>query len=443
MSAAPLPSLVPVLERLRSLHATRGGQPADVAVAQQAALDRLLGLGLPTTRDEPWKYTNLRRFESRTLALPEAVTAVDAGLEARLPTSDGWQRIVFVNGHHAPARSSALVAGTGVQIRLLASVFRDAPQEAVALLGSEGVSTSARFDLLNQAFVEDGLVIDVAPGTELAQPLYLVFESSGSGRATLVTPRVIVHVGAHAKVTLIEHHVSSERAEHAVVAVTRLLLADGSHVEHYRLRQEGSQVIHFGSAAAEVGRSARYVSHTLSLGGALSRLDLAVRLVGNDASCELNGVFLADGTQHTDTHSCIEHVVPQTRSSQDYRGLADGKGRGVFNGKVVVHKDAQKTDAKQSSRNLLLSNTAEIDTRPELEIYADDVKCSHGATTGQLDPTALFYLRSRGIAEDEARGLLALAFVETVLKDMGVQPVRDHISGIFRRYFLNPKALSP
>lgn len=443
MSAAPLPSLAPALERLRSLHAVRGSQPASVAATQQAALDRLLALGLPTTRDEPWKYTNLRRFEGRTLALPEAATAVDAGLDARLLRSDGWQRIVFVNGRHAPAQSSAPVTGTGVQIRTLASIFRDAPHEAVALLGDDAVSTSARFDLLNHAFVEDGLVIDVAAGAEPAQPLYLVFESWGSGRATLVTPRVIVRAGAHARLTLIEHHVSSERAEHAVAAVTHLSLADGSQVEHYRLRQEGLQVIHLGSVAAEVGRSARYVSHTLSLGGTLSRLDLAVRLVGNDATCELNGVFLADGTQHTDTHSCIEHVVPQTRSSQDYRGLADGKGRGVFNGKVVVHKDAQKTDAKQSSRNLLLSNTAEIDTRPELEIYANDVKCSHGATTGQLDPTALFYLRSRGIAEDEARGLLALAFVETVLKGMTLQAVRDHVSGFFRQYFLNSKAPCP
>ena len=442
MSAVPLPSLAPALERLRALHAARGTQPAPVATVQQAALDRLLALGLPTTRDEPWKYTNLRRFESRTVALPEPVSAVDTDLESRLLDTEGWLRIVFVNGRHAPAQSSTPAGGSGLHVRTLTSFFRDAPAEAVALLGSDAVSTSARFDLLNQAFVDDGVVIDVAPGTALAQPLYLVFESAGSGR-TLTTPRVIVRAGANAKLTIIEHHVSGERAEHVVAAVTKVSLADGSQVEHYRLRQEGPQVIHFGSVAAEIGRSARYASHTLSLGGTLSRLDLAVRLVGDDAGCELNGVFLADGTQHTDTHSCIEHVVPRTRSSQDYRGLADGKGRGVFNGKVVVHKDAQKTDAKQSSRNLLLSNTAEIDTRPELEIYADDVKCSHGATTGQLDPTALFYLRSRGIAADEARGLLALAFVETVLKDMTLQPVRDHVSGFFRRYFLNSKAQTP
>lgn len=442
MSAASLPSLSPALERLRTLHAARGGQSTSVGLAQQAALEQFLALGLPTTRDEPWKYTSLRRLEGRTLALPEVATGVDAGLERRLLAGD-WQRITLVNGRHAPAQSSAATAIAGLQLRTLASVLKESPEEAVALLGSHDVTTSARFDLVNLAFVDDGLVIDVAAGTTLSQPLYLVFESSGSGRPTLATPRVIVRAGANSKFTLIEHHVSAERAEHCVAAVTQLSLAEGSHVEHYRLRQEGAQVIHLGSVSAEVGRSARYLSHTLSLGGTLSRLDLAIRLAGSGASCELNGVFLADGTQHTDTHSCIEHAVPQTQSSQDYRGLADGKGRGVFNGKVVVYKDAQKTDARQSSRNLLLSNTAEIDTRPELEIYADDVKCSHGATTGQLDPTALFYLRSRGIAEDEARGLLALAFVETVLKDMTVQPVRDHVSGIFRQYFLNSKAPTP
>jgi Fe-S cluster assembly protein SufD len=442
MSAAPLPSLSPALERLRALHTTRGGQSTPAGIAQQAALEQFLALGLPTTRDEPWKYTSLRRFESRTLALPEPATAVDAGLESRLLEA-GWRRIVFINGRHAPAQSSEFESGIGLQIRTVAAVLQDAPQDAITLLGSDAVSTSARFDLLNRAFVDEGIVIDVPAGTELAQPLYIVFESSGSARATLTTPRVIVRAGANARFTLIEHHVSGERAEHCVAAVTHLSLADGSHVEHYRLRQEGAQVIHLGSISADVGRSARYVSHTLSLGGTLSRLDLAIRLLGNGANCELNGVFLADGTQHTDTHSCIEHLVPGTQSSQDYRGLADGKGRGVFNGKVVVHKDAQKTDAKQSSRNLLLSNTAEIDTRPELEIYADDVKCSHGATTGQLDQTALFYLRSRGIAEDEARGLLALAFVETVLKGMSVQPVREHVSGIFRRYFLKLQAPTP
>ncbi len=443
MSVAPLPSLPVALERLRTLFAARGGKTTPVAVAQQAALEQFISLGLPTTRDEAWKYTSLRRFEGRALALPESVTAVDAGLESRLLAADGWQRIVFVNGRHAAGLSTASGVVTGLRVRTLASILRDDPVEAATLLGNDDVTTSARFDLVNRAFVDDGLVIDVAAGAHLAQPLYLVFESSGSDRATLTTPRIIIRSGTHSRLTLIEHHVSGERAEHCVAAVTQLSLAEGSQVEHYRLRREGSKVVHLGSVSADVGGSARYISHTLSLGGTLSRLDLAVRLAGSGASCELNGVFLADGTQHTDTHSCIQHVVPKTQSSQDYRGLADGKGRGVFNGKVVVHKDAQKTDAKQSSRNLLLSNTAEIDTRPELEIYADDVKCSHGATTGQMDPTALFYLRSRGIAEDEARGLLALAFVETVLKGMGIEPARDYVSGIFRQYFLDSKALAP
>ena len=443
MSVAPLPSLVPVLERLRALHAERARQSAAVARVQQAAFDEFLSLGLPTSRDEPWKYTSLRRLESRAVVLPEPLTAVDPGLESRLLQAPDWQRVVFINGSHSPLLCSQPVLTAGVQLRSLATILREHPQEAARLLGDFEPGVSGRFELLNRAFVEDGLVIDVDAGTELAEPLYLVFESSGAGRPTMVSPRVIVRAGANARFTLIEHHSAPDRAEHFVNAVTSLSLADGAQVEHYRLRQESNQIIHLGSVVAELARAARLVSHTLSLGGTLARLDLAVRLKGSGASADLKGVFLAEGSQHVDTYSCIEHLVPGTASNEDYRGLADGKGRGVFNGKVIVHPQAQKTDARQSSRNLLLSSTAEIDTRPELEIYADDVKCSHGATTGQLDAAALFYLRSRGIAEQDARGLLALAFVEAVLTGMRAQPVRDHISRIFRQHFLKSQAGLP
>jgi Fe-S cluster assembly protein SufD len=438
MSAAPLPALPASLERLQRLFVERAPRTG-VADAQQAALRSFLAAGLPTQRDEPWKYTSLRRFESRGLVLPEPVAPVDADLGNRLLDGQGWQRAVFVNGRYAASLSSVDTVA-GQRIRTLAAITKDAPQEALALLGGDDVPVSARFDLLNRAFVDDGIVIDVTAGAEISSPLYVVFSSTGSGRATLSTPRVVVRLGANARLTLVEHHVSDERAEHCVVAVTHASLAAGSRLDHYRLRQESPQVIHLGSVLANVERDAAYANHALSLGGSLSRLDLAVRLAGTGASCESNGVFLAGGTQHTDTHSCIEHAAPGTRSSQDYRGLADGKGRGVFNGKVVVHRGAQKTDARQSSRNLLLSKSAEIDARPELEIDANDVKCSHGATTGQLDATALFYLRSRGIAEDEARGLLALAFVETVLGGMKVDAVRQHISDYFRQYFLAGRA---
>ncbi len=436
MSAVPLPSLSPLLGRVNALFASRAPRAPDVATLQQAALAQFIALGIPTTRDEAWKYTNLKRLESRALVLPEPVTAVDPDFEARLLRAPAWRRIVFVNGSHAPLLSSAASAEPGVRIRSLATVLRESADEGVKLLDSGDPSASARFELLNRAFVEDGLVIDVDAGVELVQPIYVVFASSGAGRAAMTSPRIIVRAGSNARLTLIEHHIAADRAEHVVNAVSRLSLAAGATVEHYRLRQESSQVIHLGSVSAEIGRSARYISHTLSLGGSLARLDLTARLTGEGASASLNGVFLADGTQHVDTHTCLEHLVPNTQSTEDYRGLADGKGRGVFNGKVIVHQQAQKTDARQSSRNLLLSATAEIDTRPELEIHADDVKCSHGATTGQLDPVALFYLRSRGISEQDARGLLAVAFVESVLAGMSALPVREHIGRFFRQYFL-------
>lgn len=433
MSAVPLPSLSPALERLRALFTARSVPAPDL---QRPALDSFLALGLPTTRDEAWKYTPLRRFESRVLSFPDALAAVDTELTARQLQGEGWQRLVFVNGRFSTAQSSPLEAQSGVRIRRLQNVLQESPEDLASLLGTEDADPSARFAMLNRAFLEDGLVIEVEAGVTVAAPLYIALQTTGSSQRWLVSPRIVVRAGARSRVTIVEHYLSADRAEHVVNAVTQVDAVENATVEHYRLQQDGSQVIHLGHVYASVGRDARFESHTLAIGSSLGRLDLVARLVGTHAHAALNGIFLANGTQHLDTRTCLEHAVPHTTSTEDYRGLADGRGRGIFNGKVIVHKDAQKTDARQSSRNLLLSSTAEIDTRPELEIYADDVKCSHGATTGQLDPVALFYLRSRGIAEAEARGLLALAFVKAVVNHMGLEPVRAHLHGIFARHFL-------
>lgn len=430
MSAVPLPALPPSLQRLQSLFAARN-TPA--VAGQYEALEQFLALGLPVARDEAWKYTNLRRFESRLLSLPDPVLAVEEPSLKTLSVPD-WQCLEFGNGRLLSA-ASALDRQPGVRVRSLQQLLREAPEEAAGLLTTDGSDPSSRFALLNHAFVEEGLVVDVAENTTVDAPLYVVLRNSGASKL-LVSPRFIVRAGRNSRVTLVEHYVSADKSEQVVNAVTQVTADEGAQVEHYRLQQDGLQVLHFGHLHAQLERNATVRSHTLALGSLLGRLDLAVRLAGSGAHAELNGVFLANGTQHLDTRTCIEHLVPRTTSSEDYRGLADGRGRGIFNGRVIVHQAAQKTDARQSSRNLLLSPTAEIDARPELEIYADDVKCSHGATTGQLDPTALFYLRSRGIAAAEARGLLALAFVDAVVGRMTLEPVRTHLHGIFQRHFL-------
>lgn len=433
MSAVPVPSLSPSLQRLQSLFAARA---VPALTCQYEALEQFLALGLPVARDEAWKYTSLRRFESRVLSLPEAVTVTGSPVPHIALTEPGWQHLEFLNGRFAPGASSALDLQPGVRIRPLQQLLRDAPEEAATLLATDGTDASSRFALLNQAFAEEGLVIDVADDVTVEAPLHVLLRSAGANARWLMSPLLILRTGRHSRITIVEQHVSADRVEHVVNAVTRIAVGDGAQVEHYRLQQEGSQVLHFGHLHASVGKDANLRSHTLALGGLLGRLDLLARLSGPGAHAELNGVFLANGTRHLDTRTCIEHLVPHTTSSEDYRGLADGRGRGVFNGKVIVHEQAQKTDARQTSRNLLLSPTAEIDTRPELEIYADDVKCSHGATTGQLDPLALFYLRSRGIAEAEARGLLALAFVDAVVGRMALEPVRRRVHDLFQRHFL-------
>src|SRR5690606_23665509 len=248
--------------------------------------------------------------------------------------------------------------------------------DAVAALLAQFDSAANAFENLNAAFCEDGIVIDVAPNTHWDDPIYVVHEWQTSGRMS--HPRIIVRLGAHSRCTLIEHYLGGESIESFTNPVVTVVAAPGACMRHYRLQQESAKTFHISTVRAQVARDARYSSHEVALGGSLGRVDVTALLEGPGADAKLRGLFVPAGSQHLDNYTCIEHVAPHTTSEEEYRGIADGRGRGVFNGKVKVHQDAQKTDAKQLSRNLLLSPTAEIDTKPELEIYANDVKCSHG-----------------------------------------------------------------
>jgi Fe-S cluster assembly protein SufD len=236
---------------------------------------------------------------------------------------------------------------------------------------------------------------------------------------------VLVKAGANSSATLVEHYVAAS-GEALELAVTELSLGEGARVEHYRLQECSSDGFHLGVLAGRVGRDATLVSHNLSIGGRIARVDFDVVLAGPGARVEMNGLYVAHERQHVDSHTRVDHAVPHTTSDQLYRGVLSGRSRAVFNGKAIVHPGAAGTDAQQSNANLLLSPGAEVDTKPELEIYADDVKCSHGATTGQLDADALFYLRSRGLDEDTARTVLTFAFADAVLARMGLAPIRQH-----------------
>lgn len=423
------------LDRLRQTFEARR-YPDDALTAwRRAALERFLSMGFPTQRDERWKYTNLRRLESRAfeLAAPPTVARTTGHELAEVS-----HRLVFVDGHCMPSLSSHAAQPPGVTVISLGQWIKKDPDAVAELLAELGISSDSAFENLNAAFVEDGVVIDVAPNTRWDDPVHIVHEWQTSGRMS--HPRILVRLGANSRCTLIEHYVGAVGVESFTNAVVTIDVASGACLRHYRLQQEASKTFHLGTVRARIASDARYMSHELAFGSSLGRSDITALLEGPAADARLQGLFVPSGSQHLDNYTLIEHIAPNTTSQEEYRGIADERGRGVFNGKVKVHKDAQKIDARQLSRNLLLSTTAEIDTKPELEIYANDVKCSHGATTGQLDATSLFYLRSRGIDAAEARMLLIRAFAESVLTTIEPKGLRAAVEDWLRNRFAGSEA---
>lgn len=423
MSAIATKTAATALDRYRTAFEaqTQGGGP--LTELRRAAFDSFAALGLPTQRDEDWKYTNLRRLESRSFVPPEAAPV--AADESNWIAGAGV-RIVLVNGRAMPGLSSASPLPPGVTVATLGHWIASDPASAAAYIEQHAAAQPSAFEHLNTAFLEDGVVIDIAADVRFDQAIYIVHQWTGTA-AAMSHPRVIVRAGRNSRCTLIEHYLGAGDAESLTNTVVSLNLDAGAQVAHYRLQQESNRSFHIGMVRARLEQDSRYACHDVAFGASLARTGLAATLVGSGAEATLRGLFVPNGSQHLDTYTLVEHVAPHTVSSEEYRGIADGRGRGVFRGKVIVRQDAQKIDSRQSSRNLLLSATAEIDTRPELEIYANDVKCSHGATTGQLDTTSLFYLRSRGLSEQEARALLIRAFAESILTTIECAPVRNHL----------------
>jgi Fe-S cluster assembly protein SufD len=415
-------------ERYRALFDAR--RPAGEARGDQlielrrAALERFVAAGFPTQRQEDWKYTNLRRLEARTFAAA-ASTAV-ATHDPRWIANAGM-RIVLVNGHCMPALSSLEAQLPGMMLLTLKRWSEHDPAAVAAFIAQTSRARPSALEDLNLAFFEDGVVLDLAAGANPDQPIYIVHHWSDAAAHVMSNPRVVVRAAANSRCAVIEHFVGAPAGECFTNAVCDIDVAPGASVEHYRIQQESTRGFHIGHVNVRLQQSSRYQSHDIALGASLARVNLSTTLQGPGAHVALSGLLAPLGTQHLDVHTSIDHAAAHTTSDENYRAIAGERGRGVFNGKVIVRPDAQKTDARQSSRNLLLTPGAEIDTKPELEIYANDVKCSHGATTGQLDAAALFYLRSRGLDEAAARSLLIRAFAESVVTSIRPQAVRSHL----------------
>lgn len=396
---------------------------AGVQALRQQAADIFARTGLPGRRNEDWKYTDLSRL---TATLGETWWKASVA-ETAIPDNLGIEgldayRLVFVAGEFQPQQSTI---PDGVQLLPLAELLADDPDERAHCLFKLDESAPLFNGVLaaNTALAKDGLCACIGENIKLDKPLYVIYESNNTAH---VLNGVMLGQGAEA--TLIEHFVGSDAINAGLSNIaTYIRLQDNASLTHYRLQLEGVKQFHIGRAEVKQSRDSRYILHAVELGGNLSRADIVVDLAETGASCELNGLFVASGRQHMDHHTRIDHNAPHCVSREKYRTVLDGRSHAVFNGKIVVAEGAVKTDSAQSNANLLLSKNAEIDTKPELEIYHDDVKCAHGVTVGQLDETQLFYLKSRGLSEQEARQLLTFAFADEVLVAMNIPRVRRFI----------------
>jgi len=392
--------------------------------AREAAMERFARLGFPGLRDEDWKYTSVAAIERQHFAVAPALPSSLAAGQAEGFVLPGTHLLVFVDGGFEPRLSRLGALPDGVTVGSLAEALRREPGELEGRLG--GVQENGTvFAALNQAFACDGAYIQVLPGRKIQAPIQLLFLASRAD--LLIQPRNLILAEEGSSVCIIEQHGAVGEGTYFTNAVTGIVVGQGATVEHHKLQQEGGQAFHIASITAEQGRDSRLVSTSFALGATLARVDIAVGLAGEGAACNLDGLYIAGGRQHLDHHTRIDHLKPRCSSREIYKGVLAGASRAVFNGKVIVHPDAQQSDAFQSNHNLLLSENAEVDTKPQLEIFADDVKCGHGATVGQLDPEQLFYLRSRGVDEGLARTLLTAAFAREVVDRVGFGALQERL----------------
>ena len=402
-------------------------EPSWLGDLRRKALERFADLKFPTTRDEEWKYTSVAPIAGTPFRVaashrPNGISRRDlehalfGGLECTL--------LVFVNGHHAPELSHGRPLPDGVKAGSLAEFLEREPGLVEPHLAQHARFEDQAFTALNTAFLKDGAFIHVPRMKVLSEPIHLLFVTTGNGALPVSHPRNLIVVEEGSQATVVENYVTLLGGAYFTNAVTEVVAGASSVVDHCKLQREGEEACHVSTLQSHLGRSSRFTSHAITLGGALVRNDVNSVLDAEGAECVLNGLYLAVGCQHMDSHTLIDHARPNGTSREFYKGVLAGASHGVFNGKIMVRKDAQKTDARQTNKNLLLSEAAMVDTKPQLEIHADDVKCTHGATIGRLDEDALFYLRSRGIGENKARSLLVHAFASDIVERIPVGPIR-------------------
>ena len=415
-----------------------GSQPEWVRHIRNDAWGRFAALGFPTARrgNEKWKYTNVAPIAKRGFEYPFHLEGDEANPEAisRMgPWDASWVSLVFIDGHYS-GTLAATPHANGIRATNLAEAIASAGSDqevARGHLARYADSHDDAFVALNTAFVRDGAYIHVPQGHTAQSPLHLLYVATNRAHSTASHPRILVVAAPHSKLTVVESYLGLSRSASLTNAVTEIVVEEGAQVEHYRLLLDSPESFHVGTTRVHQGQDSAFFSASLSQGAALTRNDLTVTLDAPGSSCTLNGLYMTTGTEHIDNYINIDHAKPNTTSRLYYKGILDGKSKAVFGGTILVREDAQKADAQQSDKNLLLSEGAEVDSKPSLLIYADDVKCGHGATAGHVDEDTIFYLRSRGLDLKTARRLLVHGFANEILETLQLEPFRAYVDRMF------------
>ncbi len=407
--------------------ATGETEPPWLRKLRTTAIGHFRKTGFPTPKDEDWKHTNVApiartpfAFDSRAEAPRIPGDLIEAYTFGVLKCS----QLVFVNGHFAPKLSYLRWLPEGVRIGSLHEILHFDPGALEHELGAHATTERHPFAALNTAFLQDGAFVHVPKGRVVEEPVHLLYVSTSQDPAAVSYPRNLVLLDEESQATLIESYVGMDRGAYLTNAVTEIRLGHGANLDHYKMQRESEAATHISNTALVQGRSSTVASTSLNVGGGVVRNDVRTRFADEGGSLALNGLYLLHDAQHCDNHTFIDHAKPNCTSLELFKGILDSRSRGIFYGKILVQKDAQKTNARQTNKNLLLSNEAFADSTPGLEILADDVKCNHGSTVGQLDENAVFYLRSRGIDESAARTLLTYAFAGEIINQVKVASMR-------------------
>jgi Fe-S cluster assembly protein SufD len=420
----------PYLSAFERLEHERAEQLSWLANLRKGGIARFSEIGFPTLKDEDWRFTNvapITRLPFHPILEPRQVAPPINNFNfADLECA----RLVFVDGHFAPGLSTLPPQPKGVQIESLARVLAQDGAVAQKHLGHHLALEENAFAALNTAFFTDGALIYVPTGQTLAQPVHLLFIATSAEAGATSHPRNLVIAEPDSRLTLVESYVSTVQGAYFTNAVTEFVIGDGAVVEHCKFQDESPLAYHIATQQMTLGKNCDFISHSVATGARLSRNNINTILAGEHIECVLNGLYLTKDDQLADHHMIVEHASPSCNSHEYFNGILDDRSKGVFHGRILVRPVAQKTDAKQTNKNLLLSDSATADTKPQLEIYADDVKCTHGATVGQLNQDSIFYLRARGIGQDTARRMLIHAFAGEIIDRIRCEPVREELDRV-------------